>query len=189
MIEIDKAFPKAGLYRQDMYVADYTLMTKGEEGVRFLMAKPENIECFHLENLRETEYWGVNFEEERTFFRGNSQCEGMFVSSNAKRKGWVCLLELKYCREKNITGNVGKAFSQLKSTLAFLESKEVIDRRRQRVYLNISIPDYSNREPFTGFMLTQDVVLEMKEKHHVILLGYNNLLILNEAFIKIPKRL
>lgn len=187
MIEIEDAFDNAVCHSGDVFVADYTEQTQGEKGVIILEQKPKDIMCFHLSNPHKMEHWGVNFEECPAFFKGISQCECMFVSRKAKKKGWVCLVEMKYCKEKNIANNMNKACLQLRSTLAFLTEKDVLDSDKQRIYLNVSIPDYSHREPFTGFIQTQDYILNMKKIYNVVFLGYNNLLILNEAFIQIHR--
>ena len=53
--------------------------------------------------------------------------------------------------------------------------------------LNISIPEHSHRAPFTAFQNTQDDLLECLYTHKVKVLGYNEVLILNECFIRPPK--
>lgn len=111
----------------------------------------------------------------------------MFVSSRASSKGWVCLVELKYCLEKNIERNAGDAFKQLYETLNKLVELNIVDYKSHRIYLNISIPEHSHRAPFTAFQNTQDDLLECLYTHKVKVLGYNEVLILNECFIRPPK--
>lgn len=187
MMKIDEAFNNVKSFDGDAYVVDYTNLTHSEKGVEISSVKPD-IHYFHLINKKHVEYWGVNFEENAKFFeKGTNQCECMFVSKNARKKGWSCLVELKYCLEKNITGNSESAFLQLKGTLSYLIEKNVIDLKRHRVYLNISIPDHSHKEPFLSFMATQDETISALAEHKIMVLGYNEVLILNEGFLKVPK--
>lgn len=79
------------------------------------------------------------------------------------------------------------AFKQLHETLKRLVELNILDYQSHRIYLNISIPEHSHREPFTAFQNLQDEQLERLQKHKVKLLGYNKALILNESYIKIPK--
>lgn len=184
-------FEKAKLYKADCYVADYTLQTKNQRGVELSETPFKDIAFFHLSNPAKIAYWGVNFEEHAAFFKDSvthttlSQCECMFVSHHANRKAWACLVEMKYCLENNIESNAQKAYKQLFDTLAYLKENGVLSDQTHRFYLNYSVPDYSNREPFTSFRFTPEDLLEFK-KQGIILLGYNNVLVLNEAYVKIP---
>lgn len=171
----------------DAYVMDYTQATASQRKVCITQNAPEDIAYFHLINPRKVDYWAINFEENAAVLKGSDQCECMFASSKATSKGWVCLVELKYCLEKNIKGNSEHAFRQLHDTLKKLVELQIIDHHSHRIYLNISIPEHSYRAPFTAFQNTQDELLEILEEHKVKLLGYNEALILNEGYIKTPK--
>lgn len=184
---MNSIFPKASLYDGDVYVADYTNQTNSESGVCILQEPADDIAHLHLENPRHIRFWGVNFEEHPAFFKGLSNCECMFVSAKARKRAWACLAELKYCLEKNIETNSEHAFSQLEKTLNHLIKENVLTLSLHRIYLNVSIPDHSHREPFLSFMVTQDEVITQMQKTGVVILGYNNLLILNESFLRVPQ--
>lgn len=171
----------------DAYVMDYTEATKSKQKVCITPTPPKDIAYFHLINPRKTAYWAVNFEENSAVLKGSDQCECMFASSRATSKGWVCLVELKYCLEKNIKRNSEHAFKQLYDTLDKLVELNIIDYQSHRIYLNISIPEHSEKAPFTAFQNTQDELLDVLEKRKVKLLGYNEALILNEGYIKPTK--
>ena len=189
MMKIDEAFNAVKVFDDDVYVADYTNQTLSKEGVRILEAEPSDINYFHLVDKKRIEYWGVNFEENTKFFeQGINQCECMFASKNARNKRWVCLVELKYCLEKNVEINSENAFLQLRNTMSYLVGKDVIDLKHHRVYLNISIPDHSHKEPFLSFISTQDEVLTALEENRIQVLGYNEVLILNEGYLKVPRQ-
>ena len=168
-------------------VMDYTQATAGKRKVCIKEEDPDDIASFHLINPRKTTYWAVNFEENPAVLKGSDQCECMFVSSRASSKGWVCLVELKYCLEKNIERNAGDAFKQLYETLNKLVELNIVDYKSHRIYLNISIPEHFHRAPFTAFQNTQDDLLECLYTYKVKVLGYNEVLILNECFIRPPK--
>ena len=112
-----EAFTRYNEMTGDAYVMDYTQATAGKRKVCIKEEDPDDIASFHLINPRKTTYWAVNFEENPAVLKGSDQCECMFVSSRASSKGWVCLVELKYCLEKNIERNAGDAFKQLYETL------------------------------------------------------------------------
>ncbi len=171
----------------DAYLMDYTQATKSLQKVCITQTVPKDITFFHLSNPRKISYWAVNFEENEAVLKGSDQCECMFAASKASSKGWVCLVELKYCLEKNIESNSEHAFQQLHKTLEKLVEKEILDYHSHRIYLNISIPEHSHRTPFTAFQNSQDELLNMLKEHKVKVLGYNEALILNEGFIKVPK--
>ncbi|MEY8687653.1 hypothetical protein AB9N12_16485 [Bacteroides sp. AN502(2024)] len=173
--------------KEDAYLMDYTQATKSQQKVCIACTPPEDIAYFHLSNPRKVAYWAVNFEENAAVLKGSDQCECMFAASRATSKGWVCLVELKYCLEKNIERNSAHAFRQLHDTLEKLVEKEILDYHSHRIYLNISIPEHSNKAPFMAFLNSQDELLSILEEHKVKVLGYNKALILNEGFIKIPK--
>lgn len=185
-------FERARLYEADCFVADYTLQTKNQRGVELSETPFTDIAFFHLANPAAIAYWGVNFEEHAAFFKDPvthktlSQCECMFVSHHANRKAWVCLVEMKYCLENNIKSNAYKAYGQLQDTLTYLKANGVLNDEKHRFYLNYSVPDYSNREPFTSFLFTPEDLLEYKRKG-ISLLGYNNVLVLNEEYVNLPK--
>lgn len=134
-----EAFTRYNEMTGDAYVMDYTQATAGKRKVCIKEEDPDDIASFHLINPRKTTYWAVNFEENPAVLKGSDQCECMFVSSRASSKGWVCLVELKYCLEKNIERNAGDAFKQLYETLNKLVELNIVDYKSHRIYLNISI--------------------------------------------------
>ena len=157
-----------------------------EEGLQKMkdsFVKPEDVSVWEIKNGKFFPYK----ENPNYVLKGSDQCECMFVSSRASSKGWVCLVELKYCLEKNIERNAGDAFKQLYETLNKLVELNIVDYKSHRIYLNISIPEHSHRAPFTAFQNTQDDLLECLYTHKVKVLGYNEVLILNECFIRPPK--
>lgn len=132
-----EAFTRYNEMTGDAYVMDYTQATAGKRKVCIKEEDPDDIASFHLINPRKTTYWAVNFEENPAVLKGSDQCECMFVSSRASSKGWVCLVELKYCLEKNIERNAGDAFKQLYETLNKLVELNIVDYKSHRIYLKI----------------------------------------------------
>lgn len=173
----------------EAYVMDYTEATHSKQKVCITENPPNDIAYFHLMNPRKVAHWAINFEENPAVLKGSDQCECMFASSKSSSKGWVCLVELKYCKEKNIERNSEGAFKQLHETLKRLVELNILDYQSHRIYLNISIPEHTHKEPFTAFQNTQDALLDILQEHKVKLLGYNKALILNESYIKLPKEI
>lgn len=171
----------------DVYVADYSHVDNDDRRIIITAEKPSDLECFHLENRNKVRFYGANLEESPGLFKGHKNCECMFEAISRNPKSWVCLVELKYCLEKNVQDNAQKAYVQLCDTLDFLIKRKIIDVERQRIYLNISIPEHSTKEPFTSFLFSQDEVLSYYERGRVIPLGVNHLLIMTPVHIHVPK--
>lgn len=190
---------EARLYDGDTYVADYT--EAWQQAHKAGLPEPENsgvviseqsfadIKSFHLKNDNQVEYWGVNLEKNKSLFAsGEKDCECVFQSAKFKKKGWLLLLELKYCKdeERNLTDNLDKAVKQVTQTYQTLVISKIVDSEQLRVYCNIAAPP-SSREPFTSFLTTQDAAKKLLDESKIHLLGFNEVLILNEGYIKPPK--
>lgn len=190
---------EARLYDGDTYVADYT--EAWQQAHKAGLPEPENsgvviseqsfadIKSFHLKNDNQVEYWGVNLEKNKSLFAsGEKDCECVFQSAKFKKKGWLLLLELKYCKdeERNLTDNLDKAVKQVTQTYQTLVSSKIVDSEQLRVYCNIAAPP-SSREPFTSFLTTQDAAKKLLDGSKIHLLGFNEVLIMNEGYIKPPK--
>lgn len=183
-------FSNRSEHSSHIYIADYTQQTQSERGVEISDDPFNDIQYCTFKNPRNTTCWGINFERNSGVFRidGTSQsapqCECMIASKNAQKKAWVCLMEMKYCLEKNVDSNSENAFNQLIACFNYLKGKGIIDLKRHRVYLNISIPDHSNKQPFNSFSFSQNRILELKKNERVQFLGYNEIKILNEAYLE-----
>ncbi|MCQ2260509.1 MAG: hypothetical protein MJZ77_03845 [Bacteroidales bacterium] len=190
---------EARLYDGDTYVADYT--EAWQQAHKAGLPEPENsgvvisgqsfadIKSFHLKNDNQVKYWGVNLEKNKSLFAsGEKDCECVFQSAKFKKKGWLLLLELKYCKdeERNLTDNLDKAVKQVTQTYQTLVSSKIVDSEQLRVYCNIAAPP-SSREPFTSFLTTQDAAKKLLDESKIHLLGFNEVLIMNEGYIKPPK--
>lgn len=190
---------EARLYDGDTYVADYT--EAWQQAHKAGLPEPENsgvviseqpfadIKSFHLKNDKQVGYWGVNLEKNKSLFAsGEKDCECVFQSAKFKKKGWLLLLELKYCKdeERNLADNLDKAVKQVTQTYHTLSNNGIVNPEQLRVYCNIAAPK-SGKEPFTSFLTTQDSEKRLLDNHKIHLLGYNEVLILNEAYIKIPR--
>lgn len=190
---------EARRYNGDTYVADYT--EAWQQAHKAGLPEPENsgvviseqsfadIKSFHLKNDNQVEYWGVNLEKnKRLFASGEKDCECVFQSARFKKKGWLLLLELKYCKdeERNLTDNLDEAVKQVTQTYKTLVNRKIVDTEQLRVYCNIAAPP-SSREPFTSFLTTQDAAKKLLDESKIHLLGFNEVLIMNEGYIKPPK--
>ena len=180
-----KSFSK----EESAFAMDYTNQTDSYRGVDISNAPPTDINYFHLENRGKIEFWGVNFEKCGSLFEKKEEnCECMFVAKRAKNLKMACLIELKYClnKERNLIENTAKAKSQLTNSLQVLLEKGILNTRDYKIYLNISIPD-SEKIPFTNFLMTTpDSICRAKDEGYT-LWGYNKLRILNSSFLVAEK--
>ncbi len=180
-------FQAAERHDVDAYVVDYSEQTHKEQGVEILYSKPKDIYAFHLSNPNHYTYWAVNFEKHSTFFQGESNCECMFATIRTDHRRRVALfVELKYCKEKNIPRNASEALSQLINTQKLIKERGCIDNK-YNVFLNIAIPEHSHKEPFTAFILTPNDIKKVQDELNVIILGYNQVVILTPSYIKLPR--
>ena len=184
---MNRHFSNISSHSAHFYIADYTEQTQSVKGVEISDKPFDDIHYCTINNPRSIECWCVNFERNRSVFKISetseyaSQCECMIASKNAQKKGWVCLIELKYCLEKNVENNSENAFNQLVACFVFLKSKGIIDLKKHRVYFNISIPDHSSKQPFNSFSFSQDRILDLNKTKSVHFLGYNEIKVLNES--------
>lgn len=185
MIDLKKLFVKVEEHDGDVYVADYTKQTNSAVKVKIAGTPFKDIAYFHLHNGNNLPLWAVNFEDNPNYIpEGVGNCECMIRVRNVE-KGWWLLCELKYCLEKNIENNADKAYQQLKETWQLLVDRKVIKKKKHRTYLNISIPDHSNRAPFISFTSTQDEQLKWLKKNKILLLGHNDVLVVNEGILNV----
>ena len=186
---MNKHFSNISTHISHIYIADYTEQTRSAQGVEISDTPFDDIQYCTVNNPRNIECWGVNFEKNRSIFKLEGtkdyapQCECMIVSKNAHKKSWVCLMELKYCSEKNVESNSEDAFKQLTNCFDYLKDKGIIDLKTHRVYFNISIPDHSNKQPFNSFSFSQDRIINLKKTKFVQLLGFNEIKVLNECYL------
>lgn len=176
-----KSFSK----EENAFAVDFTNQTGNRRGVEISNVPPDGINCFQLENRGKIEFWGVNFEKCGFLFeKKDENCECMFVAKQAKNLKMACLIELKYCldKDRNLIENTNKAKSQLMNSMRILLDKGILNTRDYKIYLNISIPD-SERIPFTSFLMTTpDSICHAKDDGYT-LWGYNKLRILNASFL------
>lgn len=185
MSNIKKAFRKVLEFDTDVYVADYTNQTNSERGVVIANDAFIDIAYFHLHNDNAVPLWVVNFEENAGFIpEGTGNCECMFRVRNVE-KGWWLLCELKYCQERNIETNADTAYHQLQDTWKLLVDRKVINKKRSKTFLNISVPDHSHRAPFISFVSTQDEQIKWRKKNKIHLLGHNDVLVVNEGILQV----
>ena len=195
MNRVDRAFRGVRSFAGDVWVADYTEQTryKPEEDRKAVViseADLGDIGTFHLQNDYGVAFWGVNFEENKDFFpEGVQDCECMFKAKNVTKGGWLLLCELKYNLDKdpNNEQNAEKAYSQLKDTWNLLKERHLFNSRKCHTYLNIAMPSHeAGKAPFSAFLVPQDEQLKWIKKNKIHLMGYNEILIVNEGILLAP---
>ena len=185
MIDLKKMFLKVEEFDGDVYVAHYTNQTNSAVKVKIAGVPFNDIAYFHLHNDNNVPLWAVNFEDNPSYIpEGVGNCECMVRVRNVE-KGWWLLCELKYCLEKNIENNADSAYQQLKDTWQLLVDRKVINKRRSKTYLNISVPDHSNRAPFVSFTSNQNDQIQWRKKNKIHLLGHNDVLVVNEGILNV----
>lgn len=170
----------------DIFVGDYTEYAKTHpqyagRGVVFSDAPLPDLNTLHIINRRGVPAAAVNFERCEHLLKDEQgelvkQCEGMCFAARARKHGWVLLIEMKYCLEKNIGNNVDAARYQLEKSLGYLRDTIHVIGRNDRIYWVLAIPDHSEQEPFNSFAYSQDDLLELQERLGVVLFFRQNTL-------------
>ena len=165
-------------YSETVYVADFTdyVSKNGKDAAPcpgVLIGTQENgiIPSFVLTDDNSYPFLVVNNEKNVALYTKDDgtkvpQCECIiYAERHDKRKGWMIFLELKYCEEKNLYGNMLDGISQLKTTCKFImEEKEVFDTKLFKKYLVISTPGTAPLDPFDAFYFDQDFMLAVKKE-------------------------
>ena len=175
---------------KSLYVADYTESTSSQRGTKLFFGTPpagrDYIEHFSLHNNDRLQITGIVFNN-RSFTRpdGNprSQCECVVFPDVSNNESWIFFLELKYSsRDYNNVNNLNKARRQLFKTQYYYKS-EGIFTAKNTCYLIASLPLQS--EPFANMVLGQSYLLDMKEKHNIVIRFQNSAEIIDDKQINV----
>lgn len=201
MTDMEQFFSKTRQHTGDVYVADYTQYSKDHptymKGVEISDEKPDDIESLAFLNPNNVPVVSVNFEENKQFFRTgdnnqiHSSCECMLVSAQCSaRKRWLALVELKYCKsaDRNIASNFEDAISQLETTFIYLKvTKNVFSQDEYRYFWVVSMPEHSEKAPFSAFAWSQDDALRYQDLYKVTIYSDNQVEIWTSSVLK-PKK-
>lgn len=175
-------------FTETVYVADFTdyVSKKGKGAVPcsgVFVGTQENgiIPSFVLTDDNSYPFVVVNNEKNGALYTKDdgskvSQCECIiYAERHDNRKGWMIFLELKYCEEKNLYGNMLDGISQLKATCNYImDEKRVFDSTLFKKYLVISTPGTMPLDPFDAFYFDQDFMLSVKADTNGALLKATN---------------
>ena len=183
----------------DVYVADYTQFASehpelAERGVVVSDLKPELIGSLLFRNPNGVKVLSVNFEKTPAVFKLDdggkvSNCECMLVSEQGNKKRWLALAELKYCKgeDRNIASNFEDALNQLRDT--FLHLRDVAGLFKDddyRYFWIVSMPEHSDKVPFSAFVLSQDELMAYKDLYNAVIISDNVVDIWTGTVIKLP---
>lgn len=193
-------FTRHQLFQSDIYFADYTEYVR--QGGKNPYAKGvviddhpfSQIESLLFKNPNHVQAVAVNFEEYSAFFKPDGvhkvrNCEGMLVSEEGNARRWLALVELKYCKgnDANIIANFEDALDEIKKTFLYLrDEKKLFENSSYRFYWVISIPEHSEKIPFSAFVLTQDDLTDIKDKYSATLISDNSVTIWTRSLIINP---
>lgn len=163
--------------KSDILVVDYTEYCKStpydttpSRGVCFIENPDERLGVFCILNPNHVSYKAINLEETKTLVTDNAgnsvkQCECICEAYRRAGRRWILLLELKYCKEENISSNMLEALDKLEKCYDFLNNeKDFFKSNLYRVYLCASHPEHETIEPFGRFICNQDKLLRLKDK-------------------------
>lgn len=196
---MDRHFHSIQHFGSDVYVADYTQYVQEHgcverRGVVISESKPEEIGSLKFNNPNGIDILAVNFEKNESTFRladGHkvANCECMLVAETGRPKRWLALAELKYCKgeERNIADNFMHALQQLRDTFLFLrDNLQLFGAGDYRYYWVVSMPEHSDKVPFSAFVLSQDDLVSYKETYNSIIISDNVVDVWTGSIIKNP---
>lgn len=196
---MENRFANVQHYVGDVYVADYTQFASehpelAERGVVVSDLKPEQIGSLLFRNPNGVKVLSVNFEKNPAVFKLDdggkvSNCECMLVSEQGNKKRWLALAELKYCKgeDRNIASNFEDALGQLRDT--FLHLRDVAGLFKDddyRYFWIVSMPEHSDKVPFSAFVLSQDELMAYKDLYNSVIISDNVVDIWTGTVIKLP---
>lgn len=183
----------------DVYVADYTQYASEHpdmavRGVVVSNDKPALIGSLLFRNPNGVRVMSVNFEKNQGLFKPDGQekvhnCECMLVSEQGNQKRWLALAELKYCQgqDRNISENFERALMQLRETFLYLRDEVgLFGENEYRYFWIVSMPEHSDKIPFSAFVLSQDELLEYQNLYKSVILSDNTIDIWTGTVIKMP---
>lgn len=183
----------------DVYVADYTQFASehpelAERGVVVSDLKPELIGSLLFRNPNGVKVLSVNFEKNPAVFKLDdggkvSNCECMLVSEQGNKKRWLALAELKYCKgeDRNIASNFEDALNQLRDTFLHLrDAAGLFKDDDYRYFWIVSMPEHSDKVPFSAFVLSQDELMAYKDLYNSVIISDNVVDIWTGTVIKLP---
>ena len=193
-------FTRHQLFQSDIYFADYTeyIRQGGKnsyaKGVVIADHSFPQIESLSFENPNHVQALAVNFEGYPAFFKPDGvrkvrNCEGMLVSEEGNAKRWLALVELKYCKgnDANIIANFSDALDEITKTFLYLrDEKKLFENSSFRFYWVISIPEHSEKIPFSAFVLNQDDLTDIKNQYNATLISDNSVTIWTGSVIVAP---
>lgn len=176
-------------FADNIYIADYTEITKTEAIKRSVEISspnpPTDNHYFELENNDSLEVSNIIFDNYSFVYSNNNpktQCETCSFPKNSTIDSWILFAELKYSSKPlNNEINLKKAIKQLFKTRFHYIQANVFNRNENLSYLIASLPLQS--EPFANFSLTPAYLLNLKEKHNIILRLTNKAEIIDDKMI------
>ncbi len=195
---MDKIFRETECFESDFFIGDYTEYAKshpncGIDGVVMSNMPLAEIKALHFINKQHIPVLAINFEKNLNYFKDTeegiiSNCECMLVSDKARKKGWLVLVELKYCggAPKTINRNFKHALSQLMDTFLYLRDvKHLFGESEYRYIWVVSLPEHDEMIPFSQFYPSPERILKYKELLHVNLICSNTIEVRTHQHIKI----
>ena len=172
---------------QSLFIADYTKQTASARGVELFTGKPpEDIGYFALYNYVGLQTTGVVFSN-TSFIRPDgsprSQCECVVFPDMSNHESWILFVELKYsCHDYNNENNLNKARRQLFKTQYYYK-RQGIYTTTNTCYLLASLP--LQTEPFLNISLDPSYLLDMKEKHNIVIRFQNSAEVVDDKQINV----
>ena len=195
---MESLFNATQRFESDIYIGDYTHYVEEnplthKKGVVMSNLPLNDIASLHFINHQHISVLGVNFEKNLGYFKDKggllaSNCECMLVSDKARKRGWLILVELKYCgnEPRTVMDNFTEALSQVRDTFIYLRDvKQLFDERDYRYIWVASMPEHDELIPFSQFYPSPERLLEYNDIYHVSLICANEIEIRTHQHIRL----
>ena len=182
-------------FESEIYIGDYSEYhkdnpTSSYKGLVLANMALPYIASLHIHNPIHIPVVGINFEYNLGIFKEQDKilrnCECMFISDKSAQKGWMLLVELKYCSgsERAVLRNLEKGIEQLEQSYLHLrDNKKLFGQNEFRCAWVISLPEHDELIPFSSFFEQPEILLDYKDKYGVDIFTDNQLTILSHEYL------
>lgn len=181
---IEKSYPKISFVDTswpEIYVADYTDKTGSTRTIEYHETKPADINSLKLINDGALHITAATLNEQSMTDPETGKelmhCECVLFPKQNDEGTWVLFVEIKDCKQKNMSEYFKKAKEQIIATVADFRDKEVISSGK-KAHAVISFPNKTKTNYYSQF-ITQGDRTSFLHQYKIIIMATNTITIKN----------
>ena len=181
---IEKSYPKISFVDTswpEIHVADYSDKTDFARTIEYHETKPADINSLTLINDGVLHITAATLNEQSMTDpetgKEMSHCECVLFPQQNDERTWVLFVEIKDCKQKNMSEYFKKAKEQIIATVADFRDKEVISSGK-KAHAVISFPNKTKTNYYSQF-ITQGDRTSFLHQYKIIIMATNTITIKN----------